>query len=49
MLVILSLNNPDKGAVTHSIVHKALLEYLTEINKLGEVEAEKARREIFDA
>ncbi|KDQ16608.1 hypothetical protein BOTBODRAFT_30530 [Botryobasidium botryosum FD-172 SS1] len=42
-------NNPDKGAVSLGIVHRALWEYLTEVNKLEDgVEREKARREIFE-
>ncbi|KAF9268733.1 puf family RNA-binding protein [Marasmius fiardii PR-910] len=42
-------NNPDKGAVTHAIVHRALWEYLASINDLPEKnEREKLRREIFE-
>jgi len=39
-------NNPDKGAVTHAIVHRALWEYLAALPE-GE-EGEKARREMFE-
>ncbi|CCL99892.1 uncharacterized protein FIBRA_01917 [Fibroporia radiculosa] len=43
------LNNPDKGAVSHAIVHRALWEYLSAINDVqDEGEQEKLRREIFD-
>jgi pumilio homology domain family member 6 len=42
-------NNPDKGAVTHAIVHRALWEYLTAANALEDAaEQEKLRREIFE-
>lgn len=46
-------NNPDKGAITHSIVHRALWEYLTALNDPSvspsdETEREKMRREIFE-
>ena len=41
-------NNPDKGAVGHAIVHRALWEYLQEIKNDDEAEAEKKRREIFE-
>lgn len=43
-----SVNNPEKGAVTHAIFHRVILEYLTEIRLLPEEEEEKLRREIFD-
>ncbi|KAF9218484.1 ARM repeat-containing protein [Gyrodon lividus] len=42
-------NNPDKGAITHAIVHRALWEYLTAVNDIeDETEQEKLRREIFE-
>jgi hypothetical protein len=42
-------NNPDKGAVTHAIVHRALWEYLLAVNETpDEVEREKLRREVFE-
>ncbi|KZS89078.1 ARM repeat-containing protein, partial [Sistotremastrum niveocremeum HHB9708] len=43
------VNNPDKGAVTHAIFHRVILEYLTEIKYLSDEEEEKLRREIFDS
>ena len=46
---ISSFNNSDKGAVSHSVVHRALWEYLSTINVLSdEDESEKLRREMFD-
>ncbi|KXN85890.1 Pumilio homology domain family member 6 [Leucoagaricus sp. SymC.cos] len=48
--LLLVFNNPDKGAVTHAVVHRALWEYLTAINSLSdEAEREKLRREIFES
>jgi pumilio family protein 6 len=42
-------NNPDKGAVTHGIIHRVLWEYLVAVNDLpDEAEQERLRREIFD-
>ncbi|RPD65176.1 ARM repeat-containing protein [Lentinus tigrinus ALCF2SS1-7] len=42
-------NNPDKGAVVHTIVHRALWEYLSAIAEIeDEAEAEKLRREMFE-
>lgn len=42
-------NNPDKGAVTHAIVHRALWEYLLAANDTqDETEREKLRREMFE-
>jgi hypothetical protein len=42
-------NNPDKGAVTHAIVHRALWEYLLAVNDTpDEAEREKLRREMFE-
>jgi hypothetical protein len=42
-------NNPDKGAITHAIVHRALWEYLLAVNDTpDEVEREKQRREMFE-
>lgn len=44
-----SYNNPDKGAVAHAIVHRALWEYLAAVADLGdEAEAEKLRRDLFE-
>ncbi|THH26885.1 hypothetical protein EUX98_g7302 [Antrodiella citrinella] len=43
-------NNPDKGAVSHAIVHRALWEYLVAINDLeDEVERETLRRALFES
>lgn len=43
-------NNSDKGAVTHSIVHRALWEYLCAINGVSdESEQERLRREVFES
>ncbi|GAB1522928.1 Pumilio y domain member 6 [Rhizoctonia solani] len=44
-------NNPDKGAVSHSIVHRVLWEYLNELALLEDSdkeEVERLRRELFD-
>ncbi|KAG6848615.1 hypothetical protein H0H93_015495 [Arthromyces matolae] len=42
-------NNPDKGAVTHAVVHRALWEYLYALCDLpDEAEREKLRHEIFE-
>ncbi|KAI0785215.1 ARM repeat-containing protein [Abortiporus biennis] len=42
-------NNPDKGAVSHAIVHRILWEYLCTINDIeDEAEREKLRREMFE-
>ncbi|RDB30018.1 Pumilio y domain family member 6 [Hypsizygus marmoreus] len=42
-------NNPDKGAVTHAIVHRALWEYISALNDVpDEAERDKLRREIFE-
>ncbi|KAI0764723.1 ARM repeat-containing protein [Fomes fomentarius] len=42
-------NNPDKGAVAHAIVHRALWEYLAAVADMGdEAEAEKLRRDLFE-
>lgn len=44
------LNNSDKGAVTHAVVHRALWEYLSYLVELeNEVEREKLWKEIFEA
>ncbi|KAG8903928.1 pumilio domain member 6 [Tulasnella sp. 403] len=41
--------NPDKGGAAHSIVHRALWEYLQEINKLeSEEERTRLRTDIFE-
>ncbi|KAF5346526.1 hypothetical protein D9756_010027 [Leucocoprinus leucothites] len=48
--LLLVFNNPDKGAVTHAVVHRALWEYLAAINSISdEAEQEKLRREIFES
>ncbi|KAI1798466.1 ARM repeat-containing protein [Ganoderma leucocontextum] len=42
-------NNPDKGAISHAIVHRATWEYLAAVSEVeDEVEAEKLRRGIFE-
>ena len=42
-------NNPDKGAVTYAIVHRALWEFLVAVDTIeDESEQEKLRREIFE-
>ncbi|KAH7923040.1 ARM repeat-containing protein [Leucogyrophana mollusca] len=40
-------NNPDKGAITHAITHRALWEYLSAVNDV-EAEREPLRKEIFE-
>ncbi|KAH9923851.1 ARM repeat-containing protein [Fomitopsis serialis] len=43
-------NNPDKGAISHAIVHRALWEYLSAVASIeDEAEQEKLRREIFES
>ncbi|KIJ64088.1 hypothetical protein HYDPIDRAFT_91143 [Hydnomerulius pinastri MD-312] len=43
-------NNPDKGAITHAIVHRALWEYLAAVNDTDDgTDREKLRREIFES
>ncbi|KAI6038567.1 armadillo-type protein [Pisolithus marmoratus] len=43
-------NNPDKGAVVHAIVHRALWEFLSAVHDVeDETEGEKLRREIFES
>ncbi|TFK69241.1 ARM repeat-containing protein [Pluteus cervinus] len=47
--VITIFNNPDKGAITHAIVHRALWEYLHALEAVPDsAEQEKLRREIFE-
>ncbi|KAG6816173.1 hypothetical protein H0H87_008097 [Tephrocybe sp. NHM501043] len=42
-------NNPDKGAVTHAVVHRALWEYLSALNDVAdETERDKLRHEMFE-
>ena len=49
-LIRYRLNNPDKGAVTHAVVHRALWEYLSILVELeNEAEREKLWKEIFEA
>lgn len=44
------LNNTEKGAVSHAIFHRALWEYLSQLNELdNEDEKDKLRRELFEA
>ena len=46
---VVSFNNPDKGAVAHAIVHRAVWEYLAAVSELeDEAEAEKLRRELYE-
>ena len=48
--VFYSMNNPEKGAMTHAIFHHVLWEYLSQVNGLhDEALQEKLRREIFEA
>lgn len=50
MLTRASMNNPDKGSISHAIFHRVLWEYLSELNKLhDEALKEKLRHEIFEA
>ncbi|EPS98150.1 hypothetical protein FOMPIDRAFT_1061485 [Fomitopsis schrenkii] len=43
-------NNPDKGAVSHAIVHRALWEFLSAVASVeDEAEQEKLRREMFES
>ena len=47
--ISIRFNNPDKGSVTHSLVHRALWEYLAALNDVAEeAERDKLRREIFE-
>ena len=49
MIFLFSFNNPDKGAVTHAIVHRALWEYLAAVDSIeDESERDKLRRDIFE-
>ncbi|KAF9647619.1 hypothetical protein BDM02DRAFT_3245662, partial [Thelephora ganbajun] len=44
------LNNPEKDAVTHAVVHRALWEYLSSLIELeNDVEREKLWRKMFEA
>lgn len=46
---ICRFNNPDKGSLRWAIVHRALLEYLMEINEIpDEAERDKLRHEILE-
>ncbi|KAF9451432.1 ARM repeat-containing protein [Macrolepiota fuliginosa MF-IS2] len=48
--LMLVFNNPDKGAVTHAVVHRVLWEYLTAVNTIpDEAEQERLRREMFES
>ncbi|KLO06152.1 ARM repeat-containing protein [Schizopora paradoxa] len=45
----LVLNNTEKSAVSHSIFHHVMWEYLSEVNHVeDETEREKLRREVFE-
>ncbi|KAF7977568.1 hypothetical protein HWV62_3374 [Athelia sp. TMB] len=47
--LVMIFNNPDKGAITHAIVHRALWEYLLAVNEISDdAEREKLRREMFE-
>ena len=47
--MMIRFNNPDKGAVTHAIVHRALWEYYSIVDDTqDEAEKERLQREIFD-
>ncbi|KAG6810840.1 hypothetical protein H0H92_010104 [Tricholoma furcatifolium] len=47
--LITIFNNPDKGAVTHAVVHRALWEYISALSDVpDEAEREKLRREVFE-
>ncbi|KAH7908713.1 armadillo-type protein [Hygrophoropsis aurantiaca] len=46
--LITIFNNPDKGAITHAITHRALWEYLCAVNDM-ENEREQLRKEIFES
>ncbi|KAF9043743.1 ARM repeat-containing protein [Hymenopellis radicata] len=42
-------NNPDKGAVTHAVVHRALWEYIVAVNEIPQdEERDKQFREIYE-
>ena len=42
-------NNPDKGAITHAIVHRALWAYVLALEHVSdETEREKLHREIYE-
>jgi hypothetical protein len=48
-ILVFRFNNPDKGAISHGIVHRALWEYLQVINEISDVaEQDKKRHEIFE-
>ncbi|KAL9709456.1 Pumilio y domain member 6 [Leucoagaricus gongylophorus] len=48
--LLLVFNHPEKGAVTHAIVHRVLWEYLVAINTLSDPsDQEKLRREVFES
>ena len=50
LTIRLSFNNPDKGAITHAIVHRVLWEYLCAVNDItNQAEQEKHRREVFES
>ena len=49
IIIIISFNNSDKGAVIHAIVRRVLWEYRSAVNHLSdEIESERLRREMFD-
>jgi pumilio family protein 6 len=47
-MILDRFNNEDKGAVTHSVVHRALWEYLSALSSLTEDDQEKRFREMFE-
>ena len=48
-LTLSRLNNSDKGAVSHSIFHRALWEFLAQVSDLADDEAlEKLQRSVFE-
>lgn len=49
ILTLRRFNNPDKGTITHAIVHRALWELLTAVDSIeDESEKDKLRRDIFE-
>lgn len=44
-----SFNNPDKGAITHAIVHRAVWEYMLAVRENpDEAERERQIKELFE-
>ena len=49
MQINVSLNNPEKGAISFAVFHHVLLEYLQAVGTLeNEEEKEKMRRDVFE-